>query len=115
MPRTSATRKARPPSKAYRKAAAAYQQAEAQHQQTDEALQQAETRYQAAETRYQQAEAAYQPYVTANITLKKPPFAPTDVNLFSPVAYPAATPMQPAAEKPTDETALRSQIQEVMS
>jgi hypothetical protein len=42
--------------------------------------------------------------------LKRPPFAPTDVNLFSPQTYSSAPPLQPAAAKPLNEAQIRGQL-----
>lgn len=43
--------------------------------------------------------------------LKRPPFAPTDVNLISPVIYPEATPMQPALPYAFSEQSVRAKLQ----
>lgn len=42
--------------------------------------------------------------------LKKPPFAPTDVNMFRPDFYPSGTPMVPAAPNDISETELKGQL-----
>jgi hypothetical protein len=42
--------------------------------------------------------------------LKKPPFAPTDVNMFTTQLYPSSAPMEPAAPRDISETELRDQL-----
>lgn len=42
--------------------------------------------------------------------LKQPPFAPTNVNLFSPETFSNATPLQPAPAKPLNEAQIRGQL-----
>jgi hypothetical protein len=42
--------------------------------------------------------------------LKRPPFEPTNINLFTPQTYAEATPMQPAAAKPVNEAQIRGQL-----
>jgi hypothetical protein len=51
---------------------------------------------------------------TALDTLKQPPFPPTDVSLFTPVAYSEAPPMVPAAQNPSGETAMRNKLKALL-
>lgn len=46
--------------------------------------------------------------------LKRPPFEPTDVNLFTPQTYSAATATVPAAEKPVDEGQIKMQLSQTL-
>lgn len=52
---------------------------------------------------------------TAINTLKKPPFAPSDVNLFMPQTYSAASTPQPAAPRTITETQIKSQLTKTFS
>lgn len=52
---------------------------------------------------------------TAIDTLKKPPFAPSDVNLFTPQTYPSATTPKPAAARTISETQIKSQLTKTFS
>lgn len=42
--------------------------------------------------------------------LKQPPFAPTDKELFTPAVYPESSPMVPAAQAPSGEAVMKSQL-----
>lgn len=42
--------------------------------------------------------------------LKKPPFPPTDINMFTPQAYPGAKPLQPASPRSFSDSQLRSML-----
>ena len=52
---------------------------------------------------------------TAQDTLKQPPFAPTDVNLFGPAVYSSASAMSPASSGPTDEATPRSKLSDLLN
>ncbi len=51
---------------------------------------------------------------TALDTLKQPPFPPTDVGLFDPGIYSEASPLVPATQNPSGETAMRNKLKSLL-